>query len=186
MWLPALLTGIFSWTFAEYMLHRYLGHVHKGKNFFKAEHLQHHSEFDYFAPVWKKVIAASLVCCVLLFGITYLLTFEIASGFTAGFVLMYGVYELTHFRYHAHQPIPFFLPLRKHHFHHHFQQPNTNFGVTTRFWDRVFGTYAAVEEVVKVPQSMVPRWLLDESTHQLKAEFQRHFKVVGKRRDTIQ
>jgi 4-hydroxysphinganine ceramide fatty acyl 2-hydroxylase len=168
------------------MLHRYLGHVHKGKNFFKKEHLQHHSELDYFAPVWKKVIAASIVCCFLLFAISYLLTFEIAIGFTAGFAFMYGVYELTHFRYHMHKPIPFFITMRKHHFYHHFQQPNTNFGVTTRFWDRVFGTYVAVKEEVKVPQSMVPNWLLDKKSEQLKSKYQGHFKVVGKRRDIIQ
>jgi 4-hydroxysphinganine ceramide fatty acyl 2-hydroxylase len=161
MWLPALLTGIFSWTFSEYLLHRYLGHLHKGRNFFKSEHLQHHSEFDYFAPVWKKILSALLVSGWMILIISWVLTFEIAIGFTAGFASMYTLYEFTHYRYHAQQPIPFFIPLRKHHFYHHFHDPKTNFGVTTRFWDRVFGTYVSVEDEVKVPFSMVPRWLVD-------------------------
>lgn len=54
MWIAFLISGIIAWTFTEYMLHRFLGHVHKGKNFFKAEHLIHHSKANYFAPAYNK------------------------------------------------------------------------------------------------------------------------------------
>ncbi len=66
MWLLFLFIGIITWTFTEYMLHRFLGHVHKGKNFFKAEHLTHHSKANYFAPAYKKVIAALFVSALML------------------------------------------------------------------------------------------------------------------------
>jgi hypothetical protein len=45
--------------------------------------------------------------------------------------------------------------LRKYHFHHHFGDPKMNHGVTTRFGDRVFGTFET-PDIVYVPENI--RW----------------------------
>ena len=65
-----------------------------------------------------------------------------AMFFVVGLIGMYLIYEYTHRIYHISEPyIRYGLKMRKHHFYHHFQKPNLNHGVTTGFWDRVFGTY---------------------------------------------
>jgi len=157
------LLGVLCWTLIEYILHRFLGHVHKGKNFFKTEHVQHHAKFSYFAPAYKKAVSAAVV-----FSLSYLLLSLFAPtlmvlSFLIGLYGMYAIYELTHFRFHAKDPVAMpFVILRKHHFYHHFHNPKTNFGVTSRFWDKIFGTFKPVEKV-RIPQKMAMQWLLDSN-----------------------
>ncbi|MBS1623770.1 MAG: sterol desaturase family protein [Bacteroidetes bacterium] len=174
----AFLTGVVFWTFTEYVLHRFLGHVHKGKNFFKSEHLIHHAKANYFAPPLKKVLAAIIVSGVLTGLLSIMMSVPYALAFVLGFAGMYGVYELTHYRFHAKDPIarPFII-LRKHHFYHHFHSPQKNHGVTTRFWDRVFGTFMRVEKVT-VPSRMPLLWLLDGG--EVKSVYAPHFQLSGR------
>lgn len=175
MWIVFLFIGVIAWTFAEYMLHRFLGHQHKGKNFFKAEHSVHHSKANYFAPAYKKVIAATVVSAMMLLLLNIFISFVHAASFVAGFTGMYFLYEMTHSRYHTTKPLvkPFII-LRKHHFYHHFHNPNMNHGVTTRFWDRVFGTFHRVE-IVKVPKRMSMDWLVENED--IKPAYAKHFQL---------
>ena len=159
----------------EYMLHRFLGHVHKGKNFFKAEHKMHHAKANYFAPVYKKVVAAVAVSIALFLLLNVFLSALNAVSFITGFMGMYFLYERTHYRYHQKEPVAKpFIVLRKHHFYHHFHDPNMNHGVTTRFWDRVFGTYVEVEVVV-VPKRMSMSWLVSEE--EIRTPYRAHFRL---------
>ena len=62
----ALFLGVLTWSLLEYLIHRFLGHEPRTRpNPFAAEHIRHHSEGDYFAPTWKKVLAAALLTAVL-------------------------------------------------------------------------------------------------------------------------
>lgn len=181
--LYAFIIGIITWTLAEYILHRFLGHVHKGKNFFKAEHLQHHAKANYFAPAYKKAALGLLVISSLTALIALFLPWLTALAFAIGFGGMYSLYEITHYRFHSTDPIIMpFLVLRKHHFYHHFHNPKYNHGVTTRIWDRVFGTFKKVEQV-RVPYQMSMDWLLDNN--QIKEVYNQHFKITGIRTPAI-
>lgn len=172
--------GIILWTFTEYMLHRFLGHEHKGKNFFKNEHFQHHAKFNYFAPAHKKIISALILFAALLTVGGLIFPILNVLFFLTGFFGMGTLYEVTHFRYHSKEPVaPVFIILRKHHFYHHFHNPKVNHGVTTRFWDRVFGTFIPVERV-NIPEQMIMDWLMDESD--LKPAYQPHFRLLRNRR----
>ena len=176
MILISIISGILFWTFIEYILHRFLGHVHKGNNFFKSEHKLHHSIFDYFAPIHKKSLAALIVIIILtlltfLFIPTFLI--PIPLSFIGGFFSMYILYEITHYRYHSNPPLSRYLIfLRKHHLYHHFHNPKMNYGVTTRIWDRVFGTIKKVDKV-KMPKIVKLRWLIDGD--RIKKEYKSHF-----------
>src|ERR1035437_8432377 len=100
MLILVFIVGVTAWTLTEYLLHRFLGHVHLGKNFFKKEHLQHHVRANYFAPVSQKVIAA-LALSFIMFGIiSVFVSYLTAFIFTVGFTGMFGLYELTHYRFH--------------------------------------------------------------------------------------
>lgn len=173
--LISFLIGVALWTFLEYVLHRFLGHEYKGKNFFKDEHLIHHRKVHYFAPAYKKISAATVVAFGLFATLSLALGWTIALSFVLGLMGMYGVYEYVHARYHRKGPVArIFIVLRKHHFYHHFHQPKLNHGVTTRFWDRVFGTFHRVE-TVKVPKKMTMDWLM--SGDEIALAYEGHFQL---------
>jgi sterol desaturase/sphingolipid hydroxylase (fatty acid hydroxylase superfamily) len=52
-----------------------------------------------------------------------------------------------------------------------------NFGVTTRFWDRVFGTYKEVEKVY-VPEKLIMGWLIADNN--IKEAYRNHFELLKK------
>jgi cyclopropane-fatty-acyl-phospholipid synthase len=41
---------------------------------------------------------------------------------------------------------PWVVRMRDWHFNHHYHRPNRCFGVTTRFWDGIFGTGNSVHD----------------------------------------
>lgn len=43
----------------------------------------------------------------------------------------------------------YYRELKKYHLQHHFADYENGFGVTSRFWDRVFGTELGMPKVVK-------------------------------------
>ena len=64
----------------------------------------------------------------------------VVLGVLAGFVR----YEHVHWRIHFRAPVSARQELlRVHHLSHHFRNPKAYHGVTTRFWDRLFGTLPA-------------------------------------------
>lgn len=148
-----IIVGAISWTFAEYVLHRFLGHELKGLNrkfVFYREHNRHHYRKNYFARTQDKILTCVGIGPVV-FGLSYFLfSLNIAVVYTISFLGMYFVYELIHRRMHTHRaPHAYARRMRAHHFYHHHKDPRVNHGVTTAFWDRVFGTFvkANIDEV---------------------------------------
>jgi 4-hydroxysphinganine ceramide fatty acyl 2-hydroxylase len=63
-----------------------------------------------------------------------------ATGVFCGGIFGYICYDLTHYFLH-HRNLPaYWKGLKKYHLAHHFADYQVGFGVTSRFWDRVFGT----------------------------------------------
>ena len=179
--LSALLLGAITWTFLEYVLHRWLGHDARTRpNPFAAEHVRHHSQGDYFAPAWKKVLTAALVSAVLA-GPSLALAGPLAGwSFVTGFIAMYVAYEVVHRRDHTHPGVgsyPRFL--RRHHFYHHFTDPDFNHGVTTPVWDWVFGTLRE-PGLIRVPPKLAMRWLVDPRTGDVHAAYAAHYALIRK------
>lgn len=175
----SLAAGLLFWTFMEYLLHRFLGHEAEGKNFFKKEHTLHHALFNYFAPISKKIVLLAVFFSLFTFLGSLFLPLKVVIPFLTGFLGMALLYELTHFRYHSRKPVAhIFIILRKHHFYHHFHNPKSNYGVTTRLWDRVFGTFKPVEKV-HIPESMIMGWLLENE--EIRPEYKPHFQMKKRR-----
>ena len=64
-----------------------------------------------------------------------------AGAFSAGLLTGFLRYEYVHWRIHFRAPrSERQRVLRAHHLSHHFCDPNAYFGVTTRFFDRLFGS----------------------------------------------
>ena len=162
--LTLFLLGMITWTFTEYALHRGLGHKRHKKNPFTVEHLLHHKKVNYFAKPSKKILSASLVFTAMMSLLTLLAQVWIALSFSMGFITMYLIYEVIHRRIHTHAPHnQYGRWMRKHHLHHHFKNPRVNHGVTTPFWDWIFGTLE-IPDTVRVPQNLILHWMLDLET----------------------
>ncbi len=168
--IAAAACGVVTWTLLEYLIHRWMGHDRRFRRSpFGIEHVRHHIEGNYFAPTWKKLIAAAVVAAVV--GVPAI-AIAGASGaaYVAGLVGFYGTYEWLHRREHTHAGIgPYGRWARRHHFHHHFVDGRTNHGVTTPIWDLVFGTYEP-PTIIPVPAKLCMAWLRDPATGDIRAE----------------
>lgn len=167
----AAAAGVASWTLLEYLIHRWMGHDRRFRRTpFGVEHIRHHIEGDYFAPTWKKLIVAAVVGAAVIGPALALAGTAAGTAYVGAFLAFYGVYEWLHRRDHTHPGIgPYGRWARRHHFHHHFVDGRTNFGVTSPVWDRVFGTYRE-PTLIRVPPKLVMAWLLDPATGDIRAE----------------
>jgi sterol desaturase/sphingolipid hydroxylase (fatty acid hydroxylase superfamily) len=165
------LAGAFTWTFLEYVIHRWLGHDPRYRRTpFGVEHVRHHIEGNYFAPTWKKLLAAPVVAFVLAVPAVPILGVSLGLAYVAGLMGFYGVYEVLHRLEHVWAGLgPYGRWARRHHFTHHFVDARYNHGVTTPLWDLVFGTYKRVD-VITVPRKLAMRWLADPATGEVRVE----------------
>ena len=159
----AFALGGLLWQFAEYVIHRFLGHVVKFNNLFKIEHDRHHREVHYFSPLIYKFISAIPISITLISFIQVFTSLEFAITFTIGFIVLYLWYEYLHWSLHISPPrTSYGRFVRKHHFTHHFVSPNINHGVTSPIFDLLFGTYLSTDQV-KIPEKVLMKWLVDEN-----------------------
>jgi dihydroceramide fatty acyl 2-hydroxylase len=137
--------GFVTWTLIEYWLHRTFFHwvpeTRWGERLHFLVHGVHHTwPRDKYRLVMPPAVSVSLFwifLCVftLALGRTYVWAFH--AGFTVG----YATYDLTHYYIHHYNPkSKYGLALKKHHMLHHFKDHDSRFGVSSRFWDRIFGT----------------------------------------------
>lgn len=172
--------GAAGWTLAEQLLHDRAGHRAKGRTDFSREHLRHHAEREYFTPTAKKVRTAGPVLVA-----AAVVAASVAGpgglAFVVGFGAMYSFYEWLHRRLHTHPPTgPIGRALRLHHFFHHFGDPRMNHGVTSAFWDRVFGQRASPGRV-RVPEARAMRWLVDPASGEVWAAYHDDYQLVCRR-----
>ena len=167
----SILSGALLWSFAEYGIHNWVGHLGGGRNPFSRDHLRHHTEGDFFAPLYKKLLWAAGVylgvSAVAVWALGWLCGLTLAGAF----VCTYLGYEWLHYSAHFHAPrTRYGRWVRKHHFSHHFNNSKLNHGVTSPLWDHLFGTFRAPEPV-RVPPRYAMTWLLDPSTQEVAVEY---------------
>jgi sterol desaturase/sphingolipid hydroxylase (fatty acid hydroxylase superfamily) len=136
-WWLALVGGAMVCTLAEYLLHRFVYHE---VAVIRDLHWMHHAHPNDFvgSPVRVSIAGFSSVLWLL----ALLLDFEIACGVTSGMMLGYFWYLLIHDAVHRWQlgETSWMRNCRLRHLRHHRHPLPGNFGVTTGFWDHVFGT----------------------------------------------
>lgn len=173
--------GAFTWSFLEYVIHRWLGHDARFRpNLFESEHTRHHGRGNYFAPTWKKALATVIVFCVATPLAMLVARPSVGVAWAAGLAGFYAFYEVVHRRAHTHAPVgPYGAWLRRHHFWHHFGNPRTNHGVTSPLWDHVFGTWAAPEQI-RVPVKLAMPWLVTEDGDRVRDEYAGSYQLRGR------
>jgi sterol desaturase/sphingolipid hydroxylase (fatty acid hydroxylase superfamily) len=150
--LPAMVVGLFIWTFTEYTMHRFVFHFPPRTPTMERItflfHGVHHAQPNLKTRlVMPPVVSVPLALVFyglfsLLFGLLRA-PLWIAPAF-AGAVLGYLIYDLTHYATH-HWPLKgrYLKYLKRHHMLHHFKTEDRRFGVTSPVWDYVFGTMPA-------------------------------------------
>ena len=136
--------GFFVFTLAEYVMHRYLFHI--GTSTKKREKLQYtlhgvHHEF----PKDKERLAMPPVMSIAI-ATTLLFVFKLILGdlvfaFLPGFLVGYASYLAMHYILHTFKaPKGIFNFLWANHAVHHYKDQSKAYGVSSPFWDYVFGT----------------------------------------------
>jgi sterol desaturase/sphingolipid hydroxylase (fatty acid hydroxylase superfamily) len=143
------LTGMFFWTFFEYIMHRFVFHFfaesEKAKKIVYIIHGNHHEyprdrERLFMPPVPSLILASAIFA--LMYFIGYLLNASVnVFAFFPGFMLGYLIYGTMHYAIHAwNPPYKWMKPLWRNHHLHHYKNEQQGFGVSTTLWDRLFGT----------------------------------------------
>ncbi len=137
-WLAAFVAGLGLWTLVEYILHRYVLHH---MPYIKEMHQAHHDEQG---ALLRSAILRSLgsFAVFLVLPAWFVIGPIATAGLTAGMMLGYVCFEGVHHILHHWRILPgsYFYTVKHRHALHHFRQDEGNFGVTTLFWDHVFGT----------------------------------------------
>lgn len=177
----AFVAGLFLWTFLEYAIHNWVGHIPKGRHHLSREHLAHHKQTNYFTPGVRKAIAATPVLSLTALAVWPFAGLALGVTVAAGLAAGWTAYEVLHRRIHTHAPLNAYGRwARRHHLHHHFTRPFKNHGVTTPIWDLVFGTYEQ-PSVIKVPRrhaGSLP-WLASQADPaQVATPFAEEYRIV--------
>jgi sterol desaturase/sphingolipid hydroxylase (fatty acid hydroxylase superfamily) len=137
LWVAAQLAGVAAWTLVEYAVHRWLYHR---VPFFEKFHDAHHA--DPRALIGTPSFASIAIVLGVFFVPLLPLGLVVAGGFGSGALIGYIGYMLVHHLSHHFEPKPGTLlyQARIRHMAHHYRGMPGNYGVTTSFWDRVFGT----------------------------------------------
>lgn len=143
--------GLFVFTWVEYNLHRYVFHMGtytKARE--KMQYMIHgvHHEFprdkDRLAMPPLLSVTIATVLLLILRAVMGDLTFSFLPGFLVG----YALYLAIHYMVHAYQPPRNFMKsLWVNHSVHHYKNGNYVYGVTSPFWDYVYGTMADAKSI---------------------------------------
>lgn len=146
-WTVAGLTiaGLFTWTFVEYCLHRWVFHWEpsneKLREWFYPVHQLHHEVQEYDRLLAPPMMAVPI--WMVLLGIAYwLLGTPLVFPFFGGFNIGYLAYDYIHFYTHFARPkTAIGQSLRRRHLQHHFACEDRWYGVSSPLWDYVFRTH---------------------------------------------
>lgn len=146
--LALFISGVLFWTFAEYILHRYVFHWVTEAEWSKRFHFIMHGSHHQYPRDKDRLLmppVPGLLMASALFGVFYIIFWilgisNLVFGFFPGFFSGYLMYSFVHRATHIKRPPKRFKKLWLHHSLHHYKYPDKAFGVSNRFWDRVFGT----------------------------------------------
>ncbi|GFF23072.1 ceramide very long chain fatty acid hydroxylase SCS7 [Aspergillus udagawae] len=143
------LFGLFLWTLIEYLMHRFLFHIdgYLPDNrvgitlHFLLHGIHHYLPMDKYRLVMPPTLFVVLATPFWKLAHTvFFYNWYAAVTVFCGGVFGYICYDMTHYFLH-HRNLPaYYKSLKKYHLEHHFADYENGFGVTSRFWDRVFGT----------------------------------------------
>ena len=160
LYVPAgFLVGLAIWTFVEYNIHRFLFHFtpHNAwqQRIVFLFHGVHHAQPRLKTRLVMPPVVSIPMSAVFLLLYTFIFSNllgqpqwvgPVAAGFTVGYL----AYDLIHYAtHHLAMRHGYFKYLKRYHMLHHYKTPEARFGVSSPFWDWVYGTLPSEETEVK-------------------------------------
>ncbi|KAA8898756.1 hypothetical protein FN846DRAFT_961812 [Sphaerosporella brunnea] len=156
IWLPCISYGIAAlfglglciWTLVEYGLHRCLFHLDEKMPdnrvcitlHFVLHGIHHYLPMDKLRLVMPPALFTILATPFWKLAHTVFWNWHMGTAVYCGGIFGYVCYDLTHYFLH-HKTLPaYYQELKKYHLEHHYKDYQKGFGVTSKFWDKVFGT----------------------------------------------
>jgi len=152
------LGGIFFWSFFEYIMHRFVFHyIAESEQGKKINYILHGNHHEYprdrerlFMPA-----APSLIISSVIFLLMHAIMGKNVFAFFPGFMLGYLIYGSMHYAIHAwNPPFKWMKGLWRNHHLHHYKQQERGFGVSSTFWDHVFGTMFDLKNIKEDKQKV--------------------------------
>ncbi len=141
--------GMFTWTLAEYFIHRFVFHFpaksERGRRIVYLLHGVHH-EFPRDKERLIMPPVPSIILATFFFFLFEAMLGERVFAFLPGFIIGYLTYASMHYAMHLFRPPKGLEWLWRLHHLHHFKYPDKIFGVSSPLWDAVFGTLPARKE----------------------------------------
>ena len=129
-------------TLVEYLIHRFVLHA-RNRTFITRQHRLHHKD-NLADPLWAD-FRDFLPGMAPVGWLGFLHSPAAGFGFLIGCIAYVLVLALVHKLSHERPKLVFWMRPNSHWLHHG-PSPRQNFGIVTRFWDRMFGTYANPQE----------------------------------------
>ena len=154
---PISVSALITWSFMEYVLHRFVFH-YEGESAWSRKihfliHGIHHVDPSDPTRLVMPPLGGIVVAAILFPFFRMFLGPIWVEPFFAFFLVGYLIYDYTHFAVHHFKPMTRFgKMLKNHHMQHHFVDPNSRWGVSSPVWDFAFGT---LESDVKDKESTV-------------------------------
>jgi len=136
--------GIFLWSIAEYLLHRFVFHFEPSSGWGQRLHFIFHGVHHDFPRDALRLVMPPSASIPLAFGFYFLFTLFFHDkahlwAFYPGFVTGYLIYDMTHYAiHHANFKSGLFKRIKQHHMLHHYDNPTKGFGVSSSLWDFIF------------------------------------------------
>jgi hypothetical protein len=130
--------GWLTWTFTEYMLHRFWHHGdHNHESHFVKSHHEHHTHPGEIKISGLHRLLLVVVCIGMLIISVVLNSF---FSIFAGFVIGICGYTFMHWLLHRNWSASLFPRLHQFHIYHHCKYPNLCHGISVPWWDILFKT----------------------------------------------
>lgn len=135
-----LLVGWCTWTFVEYILHRFWMHDRSSSSRMTEYHQHHHSH-----PTERVVTNTHRIMMIAVLGALAMVAVRLDNYFTffVGFCFGTEGYFLMHELIHLKVGQRVFKKLVRYHIYHHCKYPNSCYGVSVTWWDDLFKTVPA-------------------------------------------
>ncbi|KAF9918252.1 fatty acid alpha-hydroxylase [Lobosporangium transversale] len=142
------LAGVMTWTLAEYSIHRFLFHVddllpdstYSNVAHFLLHGIHHYLPMDRLRLVMPPVLTIVIGTPLYLLAHT-LLEAPMANALMSGVYFGYICYDMVHYYLHHARVFEFhFKEMKTYHLAHHYKNYDNGYGITSKIWDRVFGT----------------------------------------------
>jgi len=157
--------GWCTWTFVEYILHRFWMHDKNSSSAMTQYHVHHHSHpTERVITSFHRIAMIAVLTVLVVIASYYDNYFTFFVGFCFGIEGYFLMHELIHLR--IGQRV--FKKLVRYHIYHHCRYTNTCFGVSVPWWDDLFKT---VPKDPKITQRTIDFYFNDPTTKENQSSY---------------